>query len=167
MGLDAEVVGLVEERRAAGRTSTAGLYVRTAVRHFFTGAERRRAPLTLELPGEPPLPGLFLGIVANTSPWTYVGARPVNPTPQASFDTGLDLFALTSLGTVRTLRHSRQLLAASAPGPSGKDVVTLHDVSQFTLSSDEPVACQVDGDAVGERSAVTFRAIERALRVIA
>jgi diacylglycerol kinase family enzyme len=43
MGLDAEVVGLVEQRRAAGRTSTPGLYVGAAVRHFFAGAERRNA----------------------------------------------------------------------------------------------------------------------------
>ena len=33
-------------------------------------------------------------VVSNTSPWTYWGSRPLTPSPEASFDTGLDLFAM-------------------------------------------------------------------------
>ena len=43
-------------------------------------------------------------IVSNSAPWTYLGRRPVRTNPDASFDTGLDLLALRSLGTVATAR---------------------------------------------------------------
>ena len=49
---------------------------------------------------------VYLCIVSNTAPWTYLGRRPVNTNPDASFDAGLDLLALRSLGTIATLRHS-------------------------------------------------------------
>ena len=166
MGLDAEVVKRVEERRAAGHLSTHRLYVRTSVRQFFTGTERRNPPLTLTRTGHEPVEGLFLGIVSNTAPWTFLGDRPLNPTPLASFDTALDVFALTSLRTVRTLRHLRQLLLASGRGPTGRDVVSLHDVEEFEISAASPVVCQVDGDVIGERSHLRFRSVARALDVL-
>jgi len=166
MGLDAEVVRLVEARRSDGQVATPNLYVRTAVRHFFTGADRRHPALELRRPDTAPVPGLFLGIVANTSPWTYLGERPVDPCPEASFETGLDVFALRRLTTVSTLRHVRQALTEDGRPPRGRDVVLLHDLAEFELAADRPVAVQVDGDYVGERTAVTFGAEPRALRVI-
>lgn len=73
VGLDAEVVREVERRRAAGVRADPSLYVRTAVRHFFSGTDRRRPALTLEQPGRPPKSGLFLAFISNTSPWTFMG----------------------------------------------------------------------------------------------
>ena len=61
--------------------------------------------------------GLFLGIVSNASPWTYLGQRPVNASPRAAFDTGLDLFAMRKLGTLGTLNAVRQMLGGTAARP--------------------------------------------------
>ena len=36
-------------------------------------------------------------IIQNTAPWTYVGDRPINPNPDASFDRGLDVLAVRQL----------------------------------------------------------------------
>ncbi|MGH8867546.1 MAG: diacylglycerol/lipid kinase family protein [Actinomycetes bacterium] len=167
LGFDAEVVRVVEQRRSAGRRASSGLYVRSAVRHFVTDVGGRRHPaITLERPGEAPEPGLSLGIVANTAPWTYLKGRPVNPLPQASFDTGLDLLALRRLGTVRVIRHVMQFLDGSARPPRGKDVLHLHDLSEFTLRAERPLMLQVDGDYAGETNTVRFTAVARALRVI-
>jgi diacylglycerol kinase family enzyme len=166
LGLDGEVVRMVEARRRRGRRSTSALYVRTAVEHFFTATDRRHPAIVLERPGADPACGLYLGIVANTAPWTYLGARPVNPCPRASFDLGLDLFALRRLRVVSTLRHVRQILSTGGRPPRGRDVVVLHDVTGFTLRSQRPLALQVDGDYVGEREVVTFRSRPRALRVV-
>src|SRR4051812_36276227 len=94
LGFDADVIARVEARRAAGRRSTGALYVREATATFLFGRERRRPAMTLQVPGEPPLEDLFLCLVSNVSPWTYLGARPIQPSPEASFDTGLDVFAL-------------------------------------------------------------------------
>jgi diacylglycerol kinase family enzyme len=110
LGFDAEVIARVESRRAAGRRSTGALYVREATSAFLLGRERRRPAMTMHLPGEPPLEELFLCLVSNVSPWTYLGARPVNPSPEASFDTGLDVFAMGRMGAVRMLHTLRQTL---------------------------------------------------------
>jgi diacylglycerol kinase family enzyme len=167
MGLDAETVRVIEGMREHGRTLTPGLYLRTALRQFYWVTDRRHPRLSLERDGQSPLGRLFLGIISNTSPWTYLGRRPVNPSPGASFDTGLDIFALRRMRTIGTLNALRQMFTTDGEPPRGRDVVSLHDQAIFTLRSDQPVALQVDGEYVGEHESVTFRAVPSALRVIA
>ena len=164
LGLDAEVVRRVELKRADGRKATPGLFVRQGVQHFFLGAQRRQPAMTVQVgDGEPVRLGLAL--VCNSDPWTYLGPRPVRPCPTASFDTGLDLFGLRRLGTVSTLRHLRQILS-TRPKPKGRDVLQLHDEAGFVLRADRPLAFQVDGDDLGDRSEVAFRSVPDALDVV-
>ncbi len=75
-------------------------------------------------------------IVTNTTPWTYFGDRPLEPTPDASFDTGLDVFALRRLGTLSTAAKLRRLLAG---GPDAARPARL-DVSRpaRTHAADQP-----------------------------
>src|SRR3712207_7281949 len=63
-------------------------------------------PYTTLFRSEPPVDGLFLCLVSNVSPWTYLGARPVNPSPEASFETGLDVFALGRIDRKSTRLNS-------------------------------------------------------------
>ena len=165
LGLDAEVVRVVEGLRARGQTVSAALYVWTAVRQFYSVTNRHEPALTLERDGCPAMDALFLGIVSNTSPWTYLGQRPVNASPRAGFDTGLDLFALRKLSTLRTLSVLRQMLSRDG-GPAGRYVVSLHDQDALTFRAARPVAFQVDGEYVGEREQVILHSIPNALRVL-
>jgi diacylglycerol kinase family enzyme len=167
LGLDAEVVRVIEGLRARGQPATSWLYVWTALRQFYAVTDRRHPALTLECDGRPPIGHLFVGIVSNTSPWTYLGHRPVNTSPGADFDTGLDLFALRRLRTMGTLNALRQMISARSAPLNGRDVVSLHDQPGFTISSARPIALQVDGEYMGEHEAVTFRSVPDALRVIA
>lgn len=167
LGLDAAAVARVEERRAKGKRSTPGLYVRSTVNRFFFGTNRRTAPLLLSVPtaAAPEPEPIFVGLVCNTSPWTYLGDRRIEPCPAASFETGLDVMALRRLGLFTTLRASRRMLTGTAP--RGRSVTLLHDLAEFTISTTEGAQpFQVDGDALGERESVTFRSVPGALRVI-
>lgn len=167
LGFDAGVVGRVEQRRMEGRRSTHALYVNEALRHYVTERERRKAgPITLRIPGQEAVEGLVFSIVSNTSPWTFLGNRPVYPSPKASFETDLDLFALTRMTVGSTARTVRALLSSGGDGPKGRHVVSYHDLRHFTLVSQEPVPFQVDGDHLGERTDVSFTGVRRALRVI-
>jgi diacylglycerol kinase family enzyme len=166
LGLDAEVVRAVDGHRARGRAATSVLYLRMILRQFYRVTDRRHPALTLERDGHPPAGPLFLGIVSNTAPWTYLGRRPVYTSRQAAFDRGLDLFALRSLGTVSTLRTASHLLSATY-GPHGRSVLTLHDQAELTLRSARPVAFQLDGEYVGERESVRFLSVPDALRIVA
>lgn len=163
-GLDAGAVRRVERARAKGRTATQPLYVRSAVREFFLGAAHHRPVLTLETEGSEPV-RLALALVCQADPWTYLGARPVRPCPQASFETGLDVFGLTRSPVRTVLRHLPQILAAE-PRPRGRRVVSLHDLPELVLRADLPLPFQLDGDDVGDREVVRLRSVPRALDVV-
>jgi diacylglycerol kinase family enzyme len=167
LGFDAGVVGRVEQQRERGKKSTHALYLRQVARQFLQEPNRRHGTITLERPGEDPVTDLVLSIVCNTSPWTYLGNRPVYAAPKASFDSGLDVLGLSRMSTVAVARYATQLLTSSPErGPHGKHAVTMHDLDRFTLHSKVPLPLQMDGDHLGLRTSVTFTGVRRALRVI-
>jgi diacylglycerol kinase family enzyme len=166
MGFDADVIARVEAQRARGRRSTGALYVRQGTSAFVLGRERRRPVMTLEVDGHPPVGGLFLCLVSNVSPWTYLGDRPVVPSPEASFDADLDVFAMGRTGVVGMLRTLRQTLSRR-PDPRGRAVHRWHDVAELTLTAERPQGWQVDGDHLGTATGLRLRSVPRALRVIA
>ncbi|MFB0618298.1 diacylglycerol kinase family protein [Streptomyces sp. AGS-58] len=167
LGFDAGVVGRVEQQRERGKKSTHALYVRQVVRQFVGESNRRHGTITLERPGADPVEDLVVAIVSNTSPWTYLGNRPMYTSPRASFDAGIDVLGLSRLSTAAVVRYGTQLLASSPErGPHGKHAVALHDLDQFTLHSKAPLPLQMDGDHLGLRTSVTFTGVRRALRVI-
>ena len=168
LGFDAEVVRAIEGLRADGQDARAGLYLWTAVRHFYGVTNRRRAVLTLERDGCPPAGRFFFAFISNTAPWTYLGSRAVNPSPGAGFDTGLDVFAVRTMATVPTLNVLRQMFGLGpAGGPGSKHVLNLHDLAEFEFRAARPIAFQVDGEYVGERERVWFQSVPGALRVLA
>ncbi|MEU6478375.1 diacylglycerol kinase family protein [Streptomyces sp. NPDC047017] len=167
LGFDAGVVGRVEQQRERGKKSTHALYVRQVMRQFLGEPNRRHGAITLERPGEDPAADLVVAIVSNTSPWTYLGNRPMYTSPDASFDTGLDVLALSRLSTAAVARYGTQLLTSSPErGPRGRHALSLHDLSHFALHSKVPLPLQMDGDHLGLRTSVTFTGVRRALRVI-
>ncbi|MBV2353197.1 diacylglycerol kinase family lipid kinase [Streptomyces sp. J2-1] len=167
LGFDAGVVGRVEQQRELGRKSTHALYVRQVVRQFLGEQHRRHGTITLERPDAEPLSELVVAIVSNTSPWTYLGNRPMYTSPRATFDAGLDVLGLSRLSTTSVARYAVQLLGSSPErGPHGRHAAALHDLDRFTLHSKAPLPLQMDGDHLGLRTSVTFTGVRRALRVI-
>lgn len=174
LGLDAEVVGRVEQHRAAGRRSSHSLYVRTALAELTRGsmsgrrsiAPRHPASLMLRDLVDPVEAPVGMVLVANTSPWTYLGRLPVDPLPGASFDLGLDLLALHNVGLTHTLRVARQALGRRSRPPAGAHVVHRHDLPSFTVESGDPVAFQADGEYLGTRQQVRFESVPDALAVL-
>ncbi|HEV7656307.1 MAG TPA: diacylglycerol kinase family protein [Mycobacteriales bacterium] len=164
LGFDADVVRRIEKRRRAGDPPSHARFVRAALTHYAT-VDRRHPAITLERPGQKPVDHLHFALVTNTAPWTYLGERPVQPSPEASFDAGLDLFAPRSMGILLTLRYVRRALLGSSP-PRSRRLLRVHDLAEFTLRASRPLALQVDGDWLGERESVRFRSVPDVLRVI-
>ncbi len=170
MGWDAEVVARVDRARRRAPTSrhtTATDYVRASFLQF-AATDRRRPALTLERPGVPAVEGLHLAIVANTAPWTYFGDRALITSPDASFDTGLDLYAMTRLRTVGTLGEIGRLMTGrDTPERRGPQSLLHreHDLAEMTLTASRPTATQVDGEALGDRSSLHLQSVPHALRV--
>lgn len=164
VGLDADAVRRVERARAKGKRSTPSRYTRCAVTSYFA-SEKRHAPLTLHLPGEEPITGIYLGITSNTSPWTYFRSQPIVLTPQASFDSGLDLVVRDRNGLLGTLWAAGGMLTSH--GLRGRHTRAFHDLAEFRLTADTPMHLQVDGDYLGRCDQAHLQAVADAIRVIA
>jgi diacylglycerol kinase family enzyme len=167
LGWDAEVIRAVEDHRAQGRSASNRLYMRTALREYYFRTDRRHPNLTVQAGDGTLFDPVGLALISNATPWSYIGQRPMSPTPQSSFDLGLDAFLLRRLRTMSTLNAMRQMARRSGRPLTGRYAVTLHDQTEITVRAREPAALQVDGDYVGDFESVTFRSVADALRVIA
>ncbi|BBZ58494.1 MULTISPECIES: diacylglycerol/lipid kinase family protein [Mycobacteriaceae] len=165
MGVDGEVVEAVEAQRAKGRKVTASRYIRVAIREAV-GSARKPPRLTLHLPNREPVPGVHFAFVSNASPWTYANSRPVWTNPTTTFETGLGVFATTSMGIWANLRLLRRMLSRT-PQIEGPHLIRDDDLPWLRVTSDTPIACQIDGDFVGLRESMTFTSVPAALNVVA
>ncbi|HWC33669.1 MAG TPA: diacylglycerol kinase family protein [Mycobacteriales bacterium] len=165
VGLDADAVRRVERARSKGRRSTPSRYTRCAVTAYFA-SEKRKPPLTLHIPGEEPLTGIYLGITSNTSPWTYFRSQPIVLTPHCTFDGGLDLVVRDRMGLASTLWAASGML--SSRGLRGRHSRAFHDLAEFTLTLDAPMHLEVDGDYLGvHEESLHLQAVRDAIRVLA
>jgi diacylglycerol kinase family enzyme len=165
-GMDAEVISRVEHLRARGRAASASLVLATALQHFFLEADRRSGPLSFSSSNGVSADNIHTLILANTAPWTYLGTWPVNPTPHASFDGGLDVVALRSLGAATAARYLARMLSASPKPLTGRSAQTWHDLPGLVITADRPTAFQLDGEALGVRESVRVSAVPAALSVL-
>jgi diacylglycerol kinase family enzyme len=166
MGVDAEVVAGVEAQRDKGVKVTPLRYWRVAI-PITVAFSRREPTLTLELPDRDPIPGVHFVWVSNTTPWTYSDKRPMVTNPGCSFETGLGVFAVTSMKVFPTLRLLGQILS-KRPNPQAKQLVRDDDAAYLRITSPgAPAASQFDGEYLGKRESMTFRAVPDALAVVA
>jgi diacylglycerol kinase family enzyme len=164
LGFDAQIVHGVERKRRQGKRSTHTLYTRVGVREFFA-TDRRHPKLRVELPDGTQFTDIYFAIVANADPWTYVGNRPLHPTPEVTLDSGLAVYARRRMGTAGMLL-SMARLSGDRPRIGKRGAYVVHDLDAVTLVADEPLPFQVDGDALDFREKVTFRSVPDAIRVV-
>ncbi len=162
IGFDASLVEAVERHRRRGKRSTHSLYARLAVREFLA-SDRRHPKLSMELPAGTVVPNLYYAVVANTDPWTFFGNRPLRPTPEASFESGLDVYTRTRMGSV-SVAVSFASMALRKPR-RGVGARVDHDLPGLVLRADEPVPVQVDGDLLEPAQELRFWSIPRALEI--
>ena len=167
LGMDAEVVREVERQRASGHRESPALFLRTMVRQYRSGTDRRTPALTLERDGQPSTPHLFMTAITNRSPWTYLHGRAVLPVPNPDFNSGLDVFALRKVRATTIVSAVGQMLLVRRRSPRGRHTRTVTGLESLTIRSARPIAFQVDGDYLGETEAVKFQFVPNALRVVA
>jgi diacylglycerol kinase family enzyme len=164
LGFDAAVVHGVERHRRKGRRSTHVLYARVGVREFLR-TDRRHPALHVELPDGTRLDDVHFTIVTNSDPWTFVGNRPLHPTPETTFENGLGLYGRRRMGVAGML-WSMARLSGEHPRVGRRGAYVRHDLEGLTVLADEPVPFQVDGEGLGTRAKVSFRSVPGAIRVV-
>jgi diacylglycerol kinase family enzyme len=166
LGLGGAIVREVERRQRAKQLYGDRAYLAAGLKALLVDHDRDHPHLTAHLPdGRPPLRGFFT-LVGNGDPFTYLGRRPFRPTPQATWDGGLDLMVGQTMAT-RSLVRALTGMLSPHPRAGYPGLPVLHDIDGFSLESDIPLPFQLDGEYVGDRTSVTFGCLRSALAVIA
>jgi diacylglycerol kinase family enzyme len=165
-GFDAAVVRLVEQSPALKRRFRQAAFVWLALQEWARNHDRRDPQIGLSI-GDGPTTGAYgICVVGNTDPYTFLGPRPLHVTPDATFESGLDLVAIRRVNTTTLLR----LLAGifTSGGHLDHPSVDVHrDLDRFTLVTPRPQPLMVDGDYAGEHTEVVMEAVRGALHVLA
>ena len=166
IGIDAQIIESVDQQRMRGRSATPMRYLTTTVREVLTRIDRTNPALTVVRSGMAPVRDVFMCLVQNTAPWTYFGPWPIDPNPLARFDTGLDLFAMKSLGPWATARAARRMVMRTPGLLPSTGLLSWHDVAEFGVEASREVPMQVDGESVGTVRGARFLACPDAIRVL-
>ena len=168
VGFDAAIVRAVERHPRAKRRFGDWSFVATGLRQFFFGYDRRRPRLDLSwgAGADQRQRDLFLAIAQNTTPYTFLGRRPLRLCPDATLEGGLDCFAVA---TMRTRVILPLLLQAFRSGVRTSDprVTSLHDLRRLWIGASVPMPIQVDGEFIGERTELVLESVAEGICVIA
>jgi len=167
-GFDAAIVRAVERHPRAKRRFGDWYFVWTGLRQFYFAYDRRRPRLELSwgTGADQRRRELYLAVVQNTAPYTFLGRRPLRLCADAALDGGLDCFAVS---TMRTQVVLPLLLQAFRSGVRTQDprVTSLHDLRRLRIAGSVPMPVQVDGELIGERTELVIESVPDALSVIA
>ena len=166
MGFDAAVVARVERDPARKQLLRQAAFVTSALGEWYAQRDRHDVLHAVLPDGTVRLADIAL--VANTSPYTFLGDRPLVAHPGASFDLGLDLL------TVREATLPRLATVVAGALAGGRHVRLGgvrhdHDLPSLTIEAADgrsALPVHVDGDPLPPRRNVTFTALPDALDVL-
>ena len=163
LGFDAAVVHKVDRLRKRGNRSSLALYLAVTGKALIDVARMGGArPITL-VSAEQGRKQLAVVLITSTDPWTYLKDRPLRPTPRASFDSGVDMMAITS-GTASALFNATQILLRGRT-PHGRSILHLHDQRLIILEGATALPLQADGEAIGFAERVEIYDLPKALEI--
>ena len=165
-GLDGAIVREVERRQRAKQLYGDRAYVAAGLKTFLVDYDRGHPHLAVHLDGGRAALRGYFALVGNGDPFTYLGRRPFRPTPLATWEGGLDLLVGQTMATRQLVRALTGMLSPR-PRPAYPRLPVLHDEDGFTLESDVPLAFQLDGEYLGDRTSVVIGCLRGAQPVVA
>jgi diacylglycerol kinase family enzyme len=160
-GIDGELVRRVDALgRARGKRASDFAFARTLAGIF--AEQRARFDPVMEVEG---LGRVAFALVANGSPYSYVGRIALRIAPKARFELGLDLVAPRDLRARRLPQVAAWVFAGRGQQRS-PHVLYVHDADELVVRADRPMPLQVDGEDLGDVGEAQFEAERSALRVL-
>jgi diacylglycerol kinase family enzyme len=157
IGFDAAVVEQVEKRGALKRYASHPLFVYAAFLTWFRHYDRSRPRFAVRLLDGHVIDDGYFGICLKTSPYTYLGNRPLNASPETTLDTPLTLVTFRSV-SLPTLLGAASAALRSPRGLRGRRHLDYRTgLSEFTVTGHGSFPYQVDGDYLGESERLAFR----------
>jgi diacylglycerol kinase family enzyme len=169
VGFDAAVVAQVERRAGLKRYAGHPLFVYAAFDTWLRHYDRSRPRFAVHVEDgdrdrdgdgrgdEEVIDDAYLTIVLNSSPYTFLGNRPLDLAPEATLDRGLATVTLRTMAFARTLRIIGSALGSGRALRRSRWVDYRTDLDGLRISGYGPVPYQVDGDYLGDTESLTFR----------
>lgn len=158
IGFDAAVIRRVERHGELKRLAAHPLYVAAAFSTWFRHFDRARPGFDIDLPvsGER-IEGVYFAIVSKTTPYTYLGRRPIHVAPDAGLDRALALTAFTRIDVLTLLGGAVSAMASGRFLAERDGVVHRHDLAAIEIATrGDDFAWQVDGDDLGDTPSLSI-----------
>jgi YegS/Rv2252/BmrU family lipid kinase len=166
LGFDAAVVEQVERRSSLKRYAGHPLFVYAGFATWFRHYDHSRPRMAVRLPDGRVVDDAYFTIVLNTSPYTYLGNRGLDLTPEANLDNGLSVVILRTMDFAKTLALIGSAIGSGRHLRSSRHAVVAHDLRRIDITGHGPFPFQVDGDFLGHTEALTFEHRPDALRLL-
>ena len=166
VGFDAEVVHQVERRGALKRWAGHPLFIAAAVTTWFRHYDRTRPRMAVRFPDGDVVDDGYFTVVLNSSPYTYLGERPLDVAPEATLDRGLVCLTVRRLDLATLLTLAASALSTGRQARRGQWTDYRTDLAGVQVTGLGPVPYQVDGDYLGPADAFEFRHEPDALRLV-
>lgn len=166
VGWDATLVRQTEKRARFKRLLGHGLFVWCGLETWFRLYDRTRPHFEVHHEDGRTVRNGYFTVVQNSNPYTYVGRHPFNVSPSLTLVDPLAVTTLTELRTKpflnlmwETLRHPEAFVT--------HDIVDhVAKTNALTITADEPVPYQADGDDLGDATLLEFHHHPDSLQVV-
>jgi diacylglycerol kinase family enzyme len=161
VGFDAAVIRQVERRGELKRHAAHPLFVVAAFDTWFRHYDRSRPRFDITVCGADGttdrIDGCYFAIVSKTSPYTFLGPRPIHVAPEASISSPLAITAFQRLDPLTLIGGAASAMRKGKFLHRRRGIAHRVDVTEFTVTSDVPFPYQVDGDDLGDATSLHFR----------
>jgi diacylglycerol kinase family enzyme/molybdopterin converting factor small subunit len=164
-GIDAAAMKRLDARFPKSKARFERAAFRSVAWELIASYAGKASDLAVRVDGDAPAPSLSV-MIGRTDPYTYYKDRGVRVTPDASFETGLDVLSARHLPRRSVARIAWQVFG-SARHVRGRDIDYWHNASEVRVTSVSPFPVQVDGDVMEDRTSLTVELARDALRVVA
>lgn len=166
LGIDAEVLRTMDERRQNGKRASDLAYALIAGRKLVSALKDRNPNITLrDTAGEDSAP-LHFALIINVAPWIYLGPWPLTLTPDATHEKALSVFAPKHL-TLRSFSKMVRGILQNQNLEAQSDIFSLADQQSFNMQALEPTWLQVDGEVLAQVNEISVSHTKNALTVYA
>jgi len=167
VGFDAAVVEAVERRAAFKRYAAHPLFVMAAFDTWLRTYDHSHGRFAVTFEDGETVPDATFVIISKTSPYTYLGHRPLVVAPAATLDSPLSFTVIRARHTPSILSIAARAFLSPRALHRQRDVVQRDGVTAATVTSDEPFPYQVDGDYLGDVRRLDVAYVPDALTLVA
>ena len=165
VGYDAAVVQRVEKHGSMKRWLGHPLFIYSGLSTWLTGYNRKTPHFRVRGDGGDDVDDGYFTIVLNTNPYTYLGNRPLDLSPEATLDNALVAITFKTMKAGDIISSLSGALRGGGVKPADHlDVRT--GVSRLVVEHETPFPYQVDGDALGETARLEFAHVPDAVRLV-